>query len=80
MQVRAVRPVFEMRPDQLPECPPETRVSDTEVPDAAHPLVLLSNPVLPIRFCFDTTCFVAATVRPTVSRAVTVTVNVPVLV
>jgi hypothetical protein len=50
MHVWAVEPLLLMRPDQLPECPPETRVSVTEVPDGAHPLVLLSNPGFPIRF------------------------------
>jgi hypothetical protein len=79
MHVRVVVLVLLMRPDQLPECPPETRVSEHPV-EAAHPPVLLSNPGLPIRFCFDTTCFVVDPVTPAVSRAVTVTVNVPVFV
>src|SRR5438445_13405488 len=62
--------------DQLPEWPPETRVSVTWSFQGRHPEVSVSNPGLPTRFvaCWPTdTCDVAVDDSPPESVTVTVT-------
>ena len=54
LHVAAVpEPPLATRPDQPPECPPETlvKVTPASEPEVFHPVVSVSNPGFPTRSC-----------------------------
>jgi hypothetical protein len=74
VQLVALVPVFVSLADDKPVCPPETRVSGVVDDPEFQPERSVSNPELPTRLPFTTTCAVAVEERPAVSLTVTVTV------